>query len=315
MVAENAEAADFSFRRDLVDDAGNGGAVAEDVRAVSRRGGDLEAIVLEGKVIGQLQTVEERMRRFDAGIEYGDFNAATCALSQKGARLFKRGPGNHRLSGSPPDSAAQKAVFDELREERGGSLDAGKMVWFEAGRIRRARAGVFQLDAGNDAATGLQKIKGNGDHGPGLHVEHGIEHLALFGVLPNLVFEEGLFGRENHADEAGVEGLFELADEFIGIRASVVGRNEIFAGLIHEPDGAFVRAGLDEALAQDLAHEGIENIREFFGMNAGADSEQPIVKDRLQLLESGLGQDVQGLAHEDFGFWGGINFQRRCVTF
>jgi len=102
LIAENAETADFGFGRDLADNSGNSRAVSEDIGTVSGRRGDLEAVVEKRQIIGQLQTVEQRVGRFDAGIEHGDFDAAPCALPQNGTRLFKRGPGGHRFRKSSP---------------------------------------------------------------------------------------------------------------------------------------------------------------------------------------------------------------------
>src|SRR5881396_2429056 len=128
----------------------------------------------------------------------------------------------------------------------------------ETWRLRRAGFGIVQLHAGNDTATCPQKIKWHGNHSAGLDFKHRIKQLALTRVFPDFIFQERLFARENHAYESGIERLLEFAHEARGVRAGVPGGHEKFAGLIDEPNSAFVRSGLGKSAFERLAHERIE---------------------------------------------------------
>src|SRR5205823_3692946 len=88
---EDAKAADLGFGGQFANDAGNGGAVAEDIAFAARDDVDLEIVVSDGEVIGKLEAAEQRMGGLDAGIEDGDFDASAASLPDKGARVVDAG--------------------------------------------------------------------------------------------------------------------------------------------------------------------------------------------------------------------------------
>lgn len=114
----------------------------------------------------------------------------------------------------------------------------------------------------------------------------------MAGIFPDLVFEKRLLAGKDHANDAGLQRLFEFADELVSIRAGIPGGNEKFTGLIQEPDGAFVGAGFGEAMFDGLAQQRIEERTELLGLNACGNTFEPLREDGLQLRKSWIGKYI-----------------------
>src|SRR5207248_4825181 len=108
----------------------------------------------------------------------------------------------------------------------------------------------------------------------------------------DLVFDEWLLTREDHADEAGIQRLLEFPNELGGIGAGVEGRDQVLSGFVEEPDRAFVSSGVAEAALDGLAHERIEQGAELFGMNGRGHLLQAVRESGLELRKSGGGEKV-----------------------
>lgn len=61
LFAQNSDAADFCFRGDLMDDARDGGAVTEEITTLAGGNHELDPVLTDLQVIGQLEAGESRM--------------------------------------------------------------------------------------------------------------------------------------------------------------------------------------------------------------------------------------------------------------
>lgn len=92
LLAEDTEAADLNVGSSLPQDAGNGRAVSINVLAATRHAVQLQAVVDDGEVIREGESVQVRMCGFDTGVEDGDFDPAAGAFAQETSSLFDREP-------------------------------------------------------------------------------------------------------------------------------------------------------------------------------------------------------------------------------
>ena len=163
----------------------------------------------------------------------------------------------------------------------------------KAARGRGPRVLPGQLDTGNDAATGADKVEGHRNERGSLHLQQRIKKFALFSALRNFILKKRLLTGEHHADQAGLQRLPESPDELIRLRTGVDRRHKEFRGIIDQPDCAFMRAGLRHAVAEDVEQQGIDQRGELLRSQPGRYPGKSLGQFRLQFNKRRLGQDVQ----------------------
>lgn len=191
---------------------------------------------------------------------------------------------------APTHSGTQELEFNELRQNSRRSLNVGQMFRTKACPGRRVR--FIQLYAGDHTTTAAEEIKRDGNHGARLDLQRRIEQFAMTRIFPDLVFKERLFAGKNHANDARVQGLLEFSHQLVGVGAGIPGRDEKFANLIQEPDGAFIGAGFSEPAFNRLTHEWIEQRAELLRLNARGNPFEPLREDGLQLRKGWLRKDI-----------------------
>ena len=153
-------------------------------------------------------------------------------------------------------------------------------------------AGFIQLNAGDDPTASPQEIKRHGNHRVGLQLKHGIEKFALARVFPDFILEKRLFAGEDHADKSGAERLLKLAHQLFGMRTGIPGGNKKLSGLLQQPDGSFVRAGLREPALNDLAHQRIQQGGKLLRLKPAGNPFEALGEDGLEVCKCRLRKNV-----------------------